>query len=70
MTPQTNKDEVKQRDHLGMDSRKTIRGLKQVLFVRNLTLNSDAAPNYKIYRFGPSRGPNITVKPQHNKTTY
>ena len=29
---------------------------KSVLFARNLTLNSDATPNYK-YMFGPHRGP-------------
>ena len=30
-------------------------GLKPVLFARNLTINSDVAPNYK-YMFGPHRG--------------
>ena len=31
-------------------------GLNQLLFARNLTLNVDAAQNYK-YMFGPHKGP-------------
>ena len=31
-------------------------GITLVLLAGNLTLNSDAAPNYK-YMFGPNRGP-------------
>ena len=47
MKPPTHKEELQQRDHLGVVSRKNYCGAKPVLLARNLTLNFDAAPNYK-----------------------
>ena len=43
-------------NRLGTVCRKTSGALKRVLLTRNLSLNSDAAPNHK-YMFGPHRCP-------------
>ena len=51
----TNREDLQLRNCLGTVSRKTIGvGLKLVLLARNLTLKSDAVPNYK-YMFSPIR---------------
>ena len=52
----TKKEKLQRKNHLGTISRKTTVGLKPVLLARKLTLNSDAALNYK-KMFGPRRGP-------------
>ena len=44
------------REGAGMGVGQECKGLKPVLFARNLTFNSDAAPNYK-YMVNPHRGP-------------
>ena len=75
-TNATYKEELQQMNRLGTVCRKSTDGLKQVILVLNLTLNSDAVPNYK-YMFGAHRSPlphlwNITVKKynqnHHDKT--
>ena len=57
MKPQTHKAELQQRNCLETVSR-NIFGLESVLLARNLTLNSDAAANYK-YMFGPHWSPHF-----------
>ena len=63
MKPPTHKQkkEVQQRDRSGTIGIKTVRGLKPVLFARNLTFNSDVTLFYKIYVSSAQRSTTTSV---------